>query len=358
MAEPFGTAWGDRYSRQIRFAPIGEAGQRELAGASVLIVGVGALGAALAQHMVRAGVGEVRLVDRDFVEASNLQRQTLFDEADAMAALPKAVAAASKLRAINGDVRVEARVADVNEANAAELADGARLVLDGTDNAATRLLLSDVCFRARIPFIYGGVAGAQGMSAALLPGETSCLRCLIGDADEGGDTCDTVGVLAPAVEFIASLQAAEALKWLTGNKDAMRRTWLSADLWSFRLRESAMPGGRADCPHCGAAETLPESAAAGAGGRPEEEISSAALCGRDTVQVTLGKPLPLDRLEQELRSRGCELTVNRYLIRARLGSGETLVLFPDGRALVQGTADAAHAVRLCEAYVLGRKLPV
>ncbi|EXX87411.1 thiamine biosynthesis protein ThiF, partial [Paenibacillus darwinianus] len=203
--------WSDRYSRQIRFAPIGEGGQRRLGEAAVLIVGAGALGASLAQHMVRAGVGLVRLADRDYVEPSNLQRQVLFDEEDARRALPKAVAAARRLRGINSAVTIEEHVTDVGRQEAAALAAGVELVLDGTDNAAARLALNDACYSQGIPFLYGGVTGAQGMSATFVPGETACLRCLIGGEDAGGDgaTCDTAGVISPAVELIAALQAGE-----------------------------------------------------------------------------------------------------------------------------------------------------
>ncbi|MCA0755001.1 ThiF family adenylyltransferase [Paenibacillus sp. N4] len=357
MANDRDAVWADRYSRQIRFAPIGEQGQRKLADACVLIVGVGALGASLAQHMVRAGVGEVRLVDRDFVEPSNLQRQMLFDEADALAVLPKAVAAANKLRVINSGVKVTAEVAEVGRGNAERLAAGTQLVLDGTDNAKTRVLLSDVCYRLGIPFVYGGVAGAGAMSAVLIPGETSCFRCLIGadEHEQEADTCDTVGVLAAAVEFTAALQAAEAVKWLTGNRAAMRGTWLSADLWSFRVREAALPKGRAACAYCG----QPHGAAAAAGQADSEgpEMVSALLCGRDSVQVTLGRALDLSRLECRLRERGCALTVNRYLVKAVLQDGVSLVLFPDGRVLVQGTHDAGRAVELCKEYILEQELP-
>lgn len=360
MANAAGLVWSDRYSRQTRFAPIGEVGQRKLANSCILIVGVGALGASLAQHMVRAGVGEVRLVDRDFVEPSNLQRQMLFDEADALAVLPKAVAAANKLRQINNEVNMIASVTDVNASNVGALAAGVHLVLDGTDNAATRLLLSDICFQQGIPFVYGGVAGAQGMNATFIPGQTSCFRCLIGDAELENevDTCDTVGVLAPAVEFVASLQAAEAIKWLSGNQAAMRRTWLSADLWSFRLHEAALPPGTAECPYCGQEHEGAKAviAAKESDALDEVTISSTLLCGRDTVQVTLGMPLDLAQVEKRLGDQGFQLTVNRYLVRAKLPSGEQLILFPDGRVLVQGTADAEQAVRLCRTYLLEQSL--
>lgn len=361
MPEAVDSIWSDRYSRQTRFAPIGEAGQRELSEACVLIVGIGALGASLAQHMVRAGVGEVRLIDRDFVEPSNLQRQMLFDEADALAVMPKAVAAANKLRSINSEISIVAEVTDVNKTTVQRLAAGVDLVLDGTDNAATRLLLSDVCFRQRVPFIYGGVAGSQGMSASFIPGRTACLRCLIGasEAEEETDTCDTVGVLSPSVEFVASLQAAEAIKWLSGNRDTLRQTWISVDLWSFRLRESSLPGGSANCPYCGdgqdgasPAPTVYDQAGSAAGDW-DEAIIPVVLCGRNSVQVTLPMPLQLEQLEQRLAELGCVMTVNRYLVKAALPgqSGEQLVLFSDGRVLVQGTADAPRALELCEVYL-------
>ncbi|WP_424769031.1 ThiF family adenylyltransferase [Paenibacillus sp. sgz302251] len=361
MADAVDLVWSDRYSRQTRFAQIGEAGQRKLADSCVLIVGVGALGASLAQHMVRAGVGEVRLVDRDFVEPSNLQRQMLFNEADALEMLPKAIAAANKLRLVNSEVHISASVTDVNATNISALIAGVHVVLDGTDNAATRLLISDACFSRNIPFIYGGVAGAQGMNASLVPGQTACLRCMLGGSEEEGeiDTCDTVGVLAPAVEFIASLQAAEAMKWLTGNAAAMRQTWVRVDLWTFQLRESILPSGREECPYCGQKRTgINPSPLLRDGESREKTISSAVLCGRDTVQVTLEHPLPLEEMEKWLVEQGYPLAVNRYLVRAKLPSGEQLVLFPDGRVLVQGTSDSERAVRLCKAHLLERKLMI
>lgn len=365
-------AWTDRYSRQTRFAPIGEAGQTKLGHAIVLIVGVGALGASLAQHMVRAGVGEVRLVDRDYVEPSNLQRQMLFDEADALAMLPKAVAAAERLCKINSEIRITASVIDVHENTVQSITAGAHLVLDGTDNTATRLLLSDQCFFQDIPFIYGGIAGSQGMSAALIPGQTTCLRCLIGasETEVEADTCDTVGVLSPAVEFVAALQAAEAIKWLSGNKSAIRQTMVSLDLWSFKLREAKLPSGSTACNYCGqeqkgsvnsqvpsvikAASTAVDtiSFAKALAEAQVDEVGSVVLCGRNSVQVTLAEPLHLEKQEKRLAAKGCSLTVNRYLVKAVLPSGEQLVLFPDGRVLVQGTSDREKAVLLCRTYLL------
>ena len=381
----------ERYSRQIRFAPIGAEGQRRLRESSVLIVGVGALGSSLAMQMARAGVGTLKLADRDYVEPSNLQRQSLFDEEDARSALPKAVAAASRLRRINGAVRVEPYVTEVNSRTADALLEGVGLVLDGTDNARTRIALSDACFKKGIPLLYGGVTGSEATGAALVPGETACLRCLIGgeEAAEPERTCETAGVIYPAVEFAASLQAAEALKWLAGNRSALRRTWLTADVWDFRVREAGLPGGRRECPFCGEGALRPqagvvaaeeaEAARATAGTRAtaavapavecggdergtagdehgvagEDEPMATVLCGRDTIQVTTGWELSLLQGEERLRARGCELTAsNPYLIRATVPEGERIVLFGDGRVLVQGAADAGRAVWLCRNYLM------
>ncbi|GFN30997.1 ThiF family adenylyltransferase [Paenibacillus xylaniclasticus] len=356
MNDPKHSAGDDqtRYSRQIRFGPIGSSGQRQLRSASVLVVGTGALGASLAQHMTRAGVGTVRLADRDFVEPSNLQRQMLFDEDDARDAMPKAIAAARRLRRINGSIRIEAHVVDVGKQTIGPLIEGVDLVLDGTDNAAARLVLSDACFQAGIPFIYGGVTASEGMSASLIPGRTACLRCLIGGdeaSDEAADTCDTAGVISPAVEFVASLQAAEALKWLSGSRDAMRRTWVSADVWTFCVRESKLPAGRAACRHCGSRQE--ESMTAD---KPEADdggaFTAAVLCGRDSVQVSSSLPFVMEQLRSGLERLGCRLTVNPYLTRAVLpDGGQCLVLFPDGRVIVQGTSDPKEAIELCNRYI-------
>ncbi|RIX52433.1 thiamine biosynthesis protein ThiF [Paenibacillus nanensis] len=334
--------FADRYSRQIRFAPIGQEGQRKLLNSTALIVGCGALGASLAQHLTRAGVGRLRIADRDYVEPSNLQRQVLFHEADALAALPKAVAAAEKLRGMNSGIHIDAFVTDVNRHTLGPLIEGADIVLDGTDNAATRLLLSDACYERGIPFIYGGVTGAEGMSAVLVPGETACLRCLIGDEEAGGDgeSCDTAGVLSAAVEFTASLQAIESVKYLTGNRSALRGSWVAADLWRFSLRELQLPKPSESCSHCG---TTPAETSIHVGG-PSYPVT---LCGRDTVQVTLDEPLELDRMREWFSRLGCEVVSNRYLMKAMLSPDHRFVLFPDGRILVQGTSDPEEAMRLC-----------
>lgn len=348
MRNRMSEAFSDRYSRQIRFAPIGEGGQRKLAGSTALIVGCGALGSSLAQHLTRAGVGQIRIADRDYVEPSNLQRQVLFHEADALAALPKAVAAAEKLRCMNSEIHIEPHVMDVNRHTMGLLFEGADIVLDGTDNAATRLLLSDACFERSIPFVYGGVTGAEGMSAVLIPGETACLRCVIGDEAAGGDgdSCDTVGVLSAAVEFVASLQAVEAIKYLTGNRSALRGSWIAVDLWRFAMREFRLPVPSQGCMHCGIRSA--DSVADERDALIFNASNPVTLCGRDTVQVMLDTPLDLDRLREWFRKLGCEIMANRYLLKASLSPDHRFVLFPDGRILVQGTSDPEEALRLCQ----------
>ncbi|TLS51916.1 thiamine biosynthesis protein ThiF [Paenibacillus antri] len=345
-----------RYDRQMRFAPIGESGQRKLEASTVLVAGVGALGSSLAQQMARAGVGRLRLVDRDFVEPDNLHRQSLYDEADAASSAPKALAAAARLRAINGAASVEPRVTDLSAANASELTAGVDLVLDGTDNVETRLLLSDACFRRGIPFAYGGATGSSASAALLVPGETACLRCLIGGEADAAPTanCDTAGIIGPAADVAAALQAVEALKWLTGNREALRRTWITADVWRFALKETRLPAARTDCPFCapdrGAGEEPPGSRFAAA---PPDTV---VLCGRDTIQVATGRTVETDReaerLKERLIRRGCAIAAaNRYLVRARTPEGASLAIFADGRVLVRGATEPADAWTICLKYV-------
>lgn len=330
-----------RYSRQTLFKPIGPDGQRKISASRVLIVGMGALGTVLASHMVRAGVGMLRMADRDYVELSNLQRQMLYDEEDAALALPKAVAAERKLARVNSGVRLEPVVTDVTAVNAEMLLDGIDLVLDGTDNFRTRLLLNDACFRRGIPFLYGGAVSAQGMTAMLIPGETCCLRCLIGSGEGGGQTCDTVGVIAPIVDIVASFQAVEALKYMVGDAEARRGGLLSLEVWHYQTMNLKLPGPKPDCPTCG----LRRYPALEAG---SEEVST--LCGRETVQIDARKPLNLEKWER-LLSASCNVDRNPFLLRAELPEGERLVLFPDGRVLVQGTEDPIRARSLFDRYI-------
>lgn len=335
-----------RYARQIIHPAIGETGQQRLAASRVLLVGCGALGTHIADTLVRAGVGFLRLVDRDFIELHNLQRQLLFDEADLAAGLPKALAAARKLQAINSSVTVEPLVDDVNAGNIAALSADVELLIDGTDNFETRYLLNDAAIRAGKPWIYGGVLSTYGVTMTIVPGETACLRCVFRDPPPPGlaPTCDTAGVLGPAVATIAALQAAEALKLLVGARDELNRALLSVDVW--RLTFDRLPITRvADCPACGdgpRAYPFLEYAAAS---------RATALCGRNAVQITVNPParLPLAALAERLRPAG-RVAVNEHLLRFRPGDQE-LVIFPNGRAIVHGTDDPAVAKSLYARYV-------
>ncbi len=322
----------ERYSRQIRFAPIGAAGQEWLASATVLVVGCGALGTAVLDQIVRAGVGTVRLVDRDFVEASNLQRQGLYDEADAATCTPKALAAAARLARVNSAVRLEPQVAEVGPRTIRALVAGCSLVIDGTDNFRTRHLINEACVEARIPWIYGACVGAYGVSLPIVPGDGPCLACLQDQLPGPGETptCDTAGVIAPIVQLVAAWQVAEALKLLTGQ--APRRELWSCDLWRNTFQHVAVTSWRDPaCSVCGPHPTWPQLSA------PVDP--TIVLCGRDSVQLT-GVPFSLAVLRERV---GAALVAsNAYLVRWR--DGERLVTaFRDGRLLVQGVADGAAA---------------
>lgn len=338
----------ERYSRQMLFAPIGPEGQDKLRRSRVAVVGMGALGTVLANHLVRAGIGELRLIDRDFVEPSNLQRQMLYDEDDARAAAPKAVAAAARLARINGDVRLEPHVADLNPATAEALLAGVDLVLDGTDNFAVRFLINDACVRAGVPWIYGGAVSSRGVTMTIVPGETPCLRCLYPQPPAPGalETCDTAGVIAPVVDIVASLQAAEAFKWLVGAKDRLRRGMTHIDLWHNQYAAVDLSGARrADCPCCGERRFEFLEAAAG-------EPVFQSLCGRDAVQIVPAEPrhVDLDAVAERLAAAGA-VQRNPFLLRFRLSDAVRIVLFPDGRAMIQGTSDLAEARRLYAQYI-------
>ncbi|MFB9279125.1 ThiF family adenylyltransferase [Cohnella cellulosilytica] len=333
-----------RYARQARFAGIGTDGQERLLRARAVIVGVGALGCAIANHLARAGVGSLTLIDRDIVDRSNLQRQMLFDEADAAAGTPKAIAAAARLAAVNGGIEIVPRVADLNAFNAERLLAGADIVLDGTDNFGARYLINEYCVKHDVPWVYGGAVGASGMTLTVVPGATPCLRCLFPSMPPGGalDTCETAGVLAPIVDTIASMQAIEAIKLLAGRAEALHGSLLQIDLWQNQWQSLAVAGARnPDCPVCAGRrfEALE--------GNAEDEAATVSLCGRNTVQVMPGRPLALDlrALEPRLgRAGGAELTA--YSLRLHLPGGITFVLFEDGRALVIGTEEAQTARRI------------
>jgi adenylyltransferase/sulfurtransferase len=338
----------ERYSRQVLFAGIGERGQRRLGKSHAVVVGVGATGAAAAGLLARAGVGRLTLIDRDFVEPSNLQRQMLFDEEDARASLPKAEAARRHLERINSSVRVEAKIADLVPENVADLLRGADVVLDGTDNFETRYLINDLCVREGLPWIYAAAVGSYAATMNILPRggavahETSCLTCVFPGAPGGEvETCETAGILATAVNLAASLQVTEALKLLTGQPELLRRSLISFNLWSGERSEIATGSPREDCAVCGRREFR---ALAGEG-RPH-----ITLCGRNAVQIhEHRRPLDLAALGERLAPLG-EVRANGLLLRFERPP-YTLTVFPDGRALVQGTTDIGLARSLYARYL-------
>jgi adenylyltransferase/sulfurtransferase len=330
-----------RYSRQELFAGIGVDGQERLGGARALVVGCGALGSSLSETLVRAGVGSVTVVDRDFVEESNLQRQALFDEQDAAERLPKTVAAERRLRRINGSVSVLGIVADVASDNARSLVEGQDLVLDGTDNFETRFLVNDVCVQAGIPWVYGACVGSHGLALLVRPGTTPCLRCLLRELPAAGSqpTCDTVGIVSPIVQVVAAVQAAEALKLLAGRAEALLPGLVSVDVWTGAFDVLDLRGRAPSCPGCTQGRFAPV------------EAGAAVLCGRGAVQIraSRGGPIDLPALAARLRAAG-EVTANDYLVRFAQDGAE-LVVFQDGRALVRGVADVAQARSLYARYV-------
>jgi adenylyltransferase/sulfurtransferase len=337
-------ASGGRYSRQELFAPLGPEGQARIRRSRVLVVGVGALGSALAEMMARAGVGALTVVDRDFVEESNLQRQSLFEEDDARSGMPKAVAAARKLSRINSDVTVRGLVADVSGENVLELVGEADLVLDGTDNFETRFLVNDACLKTGVPWIYGACVGSYGLALAVRPKLTPCLRCVVRDRPAPGaaETCDTVGVVAPIVHVVAGVQAAEALKLLAGRPEDLLPGLATLDLWSGLFEVMDLRGQKPSCPACveGRYPALENRAPEGA-----------VLCGRDAVQLRApaGTRVDLEALAARLEGVG-RVAANEWLVRFS-GSEAELVVFRDGRVLVKGASDAARARSLAARYL-------
>ncbi len=342
----------EKYSRQILFEGLGEAGQEKLLASSAVLVGCGALGTASANLLVRAGVGRLRIVDRDFVEASNLQRQTLFEEADAREALPKAVAAERRLRAINSDVRVEGIVEDVTSENAEELLGEFPLIVDGTDNFETRLLLNDAAISMGVPWIYAAAVGSYGVTMAILPGETACLACLLESPEHGTkadgavlgaeDTCDTAGVLNAAVGVVASIQAAEATKLLAGKVGALNGRLISCDVWTGKF-QSIRVARNPDCRACVRRELKYLR------GSAQPHIS---MCGRDSVQIhQRGRRIDLAELGKRLgATANGSVRRNEHLLRFEAAPYE-MTVFADGRAIVKGTHDPAVARSLYARYI-------
>jgi adenylyltransferase/sulfurtransferase len=338
-----------RYSRQIRFAGIGEDGQRKICASRVLLVGCGALGSVLADILVRGGVGFLRIADRDFVDLTNLQRQVLFDEHDVAEHLPKAAVAATKLGRINSQATIEPVVADVNPNNILALMEGMDLVLDGTDNFETRFLINDAALEQRIPWVYGGVIGSHGQVMPIFPGETACLRCFIEEPPDPGvtDTCDTAGVIGPAVHVVSALQATAALKILSGQPQLVAPKSTILDVWdgTFRQLDLSQLRPANNCPACvqGRRDWLH--------GRSTSQ--SAVLCGRNAVQITPGQPfrLSLEDLAAGWSGLG-RVTRNAFLARLLVSDPEyDITVFKDGRAIIQGTDDPAVARGLYARYV-------
>ncbi|HUA61943.1 MAG TPA: ThiF family adenylyltransferase [Verrucomicrobiae bacterium] len=331
----------ERYSRQILFPGIGEAGQEALLASRVAIVGCGALGSFHAAALARAGVGKLTLIDRDFVEPSNLHRQWLFEESDAAQSLPKAIAAARRIAAINSSIDARGIVADITAANIAQLLEGAQLILDGTDNFDARYLINDFAVSRGLPWVYGAAVGSYGISMPVVPGRTPCLRCVYPEPPPGAQpTCETAGVLNVIVSVIASLQAADALKILCGRADCIRARLTTVDIWDGRIRQIEAPPRDTDCPCCVRRE-YPYLAE---GRRPP-----VTLCGRDAIQIhDRERKIDLGDLKSRLESLG-EVRASEYVLRFRVPPYD-LTLFPDGRAIVKGTADPAVARSLYAKY--------
>ena len=338
-----------RYARQVQFAPIGLAGQKLMQAADVAVLGCGALGTVAAEILVRGGVGRVRLIDRDVVEWSNLQRQSLFDEDDAAAGRAKAEAAANRLSRINHEVICEAFVVDVTIDNIRTLLADVDLVIDAADNFAIRFLLNDWSLATQTPWVHGGCVGAGGQGRLFDSQGAPCFRCIVPEVPPASavQTCDTAGVVGAATHLVASLQAAEAIKWLSGNRDAIRDQMLSIDVWQNRIRELGIDSVcNAECPACqGVYEFLD-----GLGRRQAEEV----LCGRDAVQIRRisGQPIDLEWFAQRWKDIG-RVQTTKFFIRLFLDDQHSLTLFRDGRAVVAGTTEISEARSLCDRYVGG-----
>jgi molybdopterin-synthase adenylyltransferase len=332
----------ERYSRQMLFAGIGEAGQRKLAASHVTIVGCGATGSSVASLLARAGVGTIRIIDRDYVEASNLQRQMLFDEADAAESLPKAIAAARKIAAFNSGIVVDPRIADLVPGNIEALLEGSELLLDGTDNFETRYLMNDFAVSRSLPWIYVAAVGSYGVTMNVLPRKTACLSCLFPSSPQGMvETCDTSGVLNSAVNWAASIAAAEATKILVGAADRLRRTLLSFDVW---LNERAELNASAPHPGCRACARNDFTHLAG------ENRPHITLCGRNSVQIhERNRPVNLSEMSLRLQPHGL-VRHNDFILKFNREPYE-MTLFPDGRAIIKGTTDAGIARSFYARYI-------
>lgn len=335
-----------RYERQFILKEIGREGQRKLDESRVAVIGIGALGTVSSNMLARAGVGELLLIDRDFLEINNLQRQVLFSEQDLKDNLPKAVAARNALQKVNSEIKIEAEVADINAESIDSLLGDVDLIIDGTDNFETRFLINDYALKKGIPWVYGGAVRMEGMSYVVQPGKTPCLRCLFGQAPnaESAQTCDQVGILAPVAHLIASFQTVEAIKILAGKEDAIEKKLWKVDLWSREFKSISVSHlSDTPCSSCQDGE-YPYL-------KHEQGMRTVTLCGRNAVQISSASTSDVDlkRLAEKLKDQ-VEISFNDYLLKLNLESFE-MTVFSNGRAIVKGTEDAGHAKSLYAKYI-------
>jgi len=335
----------ERYSRQILFSGLGKEGQQRLIESHVVIIGCGALGSMHAEMLARAGVGRLRLVDRDFIEESNLHRQIMFEERDALERLPKAVAAAARIARINSEVKAEPVVRDVNYSNIEELIRDADVVLDGTDNFEVRFLLNDAAVKQGKTWVYGAAVGSHGVQMTIRPGVTPCLRCVFPEIPAPGTspTCDTAGVILPIIAVISSYQVAEAIKILTGQTDKLHGSLLQFDLWQNSVTRLKLADRAADCPTCQRREFEFLSARGG-------QLAT-TLCGRNAVQITPASPVQIDfaRLAEQLRGTG-DVSYNQFLLKLKTAEHE-ITVFADSRSIIKGTEDPSVARTLYARFI-------
>lgn len=331
----------NRYSRQILFSSIGTEGQREIRTKHVLIIGVGALGSSIAEMLCRSGIGNLTIIDRDYVEKSNLQRQQLYTEQDAKERIPKAAAAERRLMEINRECSIKSIVGEATVELLEQLVKSVDIIMDATDNMEIRMIVNDIAVKHEIPWIYGACVGSSGMSYTIVPGETPCLHCLIKSMPMTGMTCDTVGIIAPTVQLVVSHQVTEALKILVGDKASLRGTFLTFDLWKnehHNIKVNRVK--RVDCPTCGENPTYPFL-------KKENQTKTAVLCGRETVQIRPSNPkdIPFQQLAESLQKKGYTVRQNQFLLSVQLEANR-VVLFKDGRALIHETNDVVYAKTL------------
>ena len=337
----------ERYARQILFYGIGKQGQKILMEKTAVLVGCGALGCTSANLLVRSGIKCLKIVDRDYIEESNLQRQSLFDEEDISKNLPKAVAAQKKLQKVNSQIQIEAIVVDLNPSNIETILENANIVMDGTDNFETRFLINDYCVKEGIPWIYGACIGSVGLTMNIIPSKTPCLRCVLDTIPPFGttETCDTAGIIAPIASMIASIQAAEALKILTDNYDDIRKGILKVDLWRNEIKRLHVEDvlEKSDCITCKQHyyEFLSK----------DNYSMTTSLCGRNAIQILHpnGSKLDLIKLATRLGKVG-EVSFNKFLLRLKIDKYE-LTVFSDGRSIITGTNDPSVAKGLYAKYI-------